>query len=69
MARIEFKNNFGSFEKDFTADTGLNKRDNIEAYINYVNSRQMDRNLQMNMHIMRELVNIPQTIAAHIKTN
>ena len=69
MSRIEFKNNFGSFEKDFTADTGLQKRDNIEAYINYVNARQMDRNLQMNMHIMGELVNIPRNTAAHIKTN
>ena len=66
---INFKNNFNSFEKDFTADTGLKKRDNMEAYINYVNARLMDQNFQMNWHIMEELINIPKTTAAHMKTN
>ena len=66
---IDFKNNFKTFEKDFETDTGLRMRDNMEAYIQYVNFRFSDRTMQMTWHMMNELVNLPKNIAFHINMN
>lgn len=66
---INLKNNFNSFEQDFTKDTGLKKGENPEAYINYVTARLIDKNVQMNWHIMEELMNVPKNTAFHIGMN
>jgi len=65
--KIDFKNNFKSFEKDFESDTGLKMRDNMEAYIHYVNARFADQTFQMTWHMMNELINIPGQIAFEIQ--
>ncbi|RIV51649.1 hypothetical protein D2V93_02220 [Flagellimonas taeanensis] len=59
-------NNFNAFEQDFKRDTGLDKKTNIEAYINYVNARLNDQNMQLNHFIYGELINLPKAIAHYI---
>lgn len=60
--KIDLKNNFGNFKKDFKKDTSLDADQNIEAYIQYVNARLADYNFQMNWEIMNELINLPDLI-------
>lgn len=60
------RNNFNAFEQDFKKDTGLDKRNNIEAYINYVNARLNDQNMQLSHFIYQELSNLPQLLAHQI---
>ncbi|XRE42282.1 hypothetical protein ACIVBQ_000486 [Tenacibaculum discolor] len=67
--KIDFKNNFKMFEQDFRNDTGLNMRDNMEAYIQYANFRFSDRTWQMTWHMMNELINLPKDVAFHINMN
>ena len=64
----QIQNNFNAFEQDFRRDTGLEKRGNIEAYINYVNARLNDQNMQLNHFIYSQLVNLPDLLAHHINT-
>ncbi len=59
-------NNFNAYEQDFQKDTGLTKKDNIDTYINYVNARVADKNMQLNNFIHTELVNLPDLLAHKI---
>jgi arginyl-tRNA synthetase len=48
-------NNFNAFKKDFKTDTGLKAEDNMALYIQYVNARLADWNMQINQKILEEL--------------
>lgn len=63
---INLKNNFENFKNDFKKDTGLDSATNMEAYISYVNFRISDYNMQVNMEIMNEISNLPQTLKFHL---
>lgn len=50
--KIDLKNNFLEFTKEFRTDTGLDYKTNIELYIQYYNARMTDRSFQLNWHIL-----------------
>jgi len=61
--KIEIKNNFNSFKDDFLKDTGLNAKDNIALYTQYVTARFEDKNHQLLWNILNEIANLPNELA------
>ena len=49
-------NNFSSYKAQFTADTGLDWKTNVDAYIQYVQARILDEMKQQQLAKADELV-------------
>ena len=66
--KLTLKNNFSNFKTDFKKDTGRDASNSMETYINYVNARIADYNLQVNMEILNDISNLPNTLKLHFGT-
>ena len=51
-----YQNNIQTFITDFTIDTGLDYKTNIDTYIQYVQARLIDQWMQQQNGLMNELI-------------
>ncbi|MCS6832763.1 MAG: hypothetical protein NZ521_04265 [Flammeovirgaceae bacterium] len=64
--KIQLVNNFAKFKGEFKADTGLEADENMQLYVHYVNARLADYSVQMAVHTMGEIINLPHYLASRI---
>lgn len=60
---MTIKNNYETFKTDFKKDTGLDyNKDTVSEYLQYLNFRTSDNQMQILISISNELFNLPDII-------
>jgi arginyl-tRNA synthetase len=67
--KVQLVNNFAKFKPEFKIDTGLDADQNMSLYVQYVNARLADYNIQMSVHTMGEIIKLPGSLAASVKSS
>ncbi|GAB4337593.1 MAG: hypothetical protein OHK0038_16030 [Flammeovirgaceae bacterium] len=67
--KVQLVNNFAKFKPEFKIDTGLEADQNMSLYVQYVNARLADYNIQMAVHTMGEIIKLPNSLAASVKAS